>query len=90
MHAAACSLMPVADVLVQPNAAVNCSCAHAPLPRVFCCCVQGAGGLWPDTYKLVMQYPRRVLEPADAATTTLQAAGFEAHSQQAVFVEHME
>lgn len=51
---------------------------------------EGAGGLWPDTYKLVLQYPRRVLEPADAASTTLQAAGFEAHSQQAVFVEHME
>lgn len=52
--------------------------------------VQGAGGLWPNTYKLVLQYPRRVLEPSSAQSTqSLQEAGFDT-SQQAVFVEHME
>lgn len=45
--------------------------------------------MWPDTYKLVLQYPRRVLEPT-AAHSTLQDAGFDANSQQAVFVEHIE
>lgn len=53
-----------------------------------CCAVQGAGGLWPDTYRLVLQYPRRVLEPR-TAHSTLQEAGFDS-SQQAVFVEHIE
>ncbi len=53
-----------------------------------CVTVQGAGGLWPDSYKLVLQYPRRVLEPSSAACS-LQEAGFDT-TQQAVFVEHME
>ena len=52
--------------------------------------MQGAGGLWPNTYKLVLQYPRRVLEPSSAQSSqSLQEAGFDT-SQQAVFVEHME
>jgi ubiquitin fusion degradation protein 1 len=50
----------------------------------------GAGGLWPGTYKLVLQFPRRVLTTAADGGSSLQEAGFEAGSQQAVFVEHDE
>ena len=60
-------------------------CVRSFLPS---CIVQGAGGLWPDSYKLVLQYPRRVLEPS-SGSSSLQEAGFDT-SQQAVFVEHIE
>jgi hypothetical protein len=56
---------------------------------ILCCGVQGAGGLWPDSYRLVLQYPRRLLEAAAAGHTSLAEAGFDT-SQQAVFVEHIE
>jgi hypothetical protein len=45
--------------------------------------------LWPGSYRLVLQYPRRVLEPS-AAGCSLAEAGFEQGVQQAVFVEHVE
>lgn len=81
----------------SPNTALNVFSTHqvkGPLRILLtqgclCCAVQGAGGLWPDTYKLVLQYPRRVLEPSTGAHS-LQEAGFEANSHQAVFVEHIE
>jgi hypothetical protein len=47
--------------------------------------VQGAGGLLPGTYQLVLQFPRKVLHAA--VDQTLADAGLEAASQQAVLLE---
>lgn len=48
--------------------------------------LQGAGGLWPGSYQLVLQYPRVVLA---AGPGSLAAAGVAA-GQQAVFLERVE
>eukprot|EP00775_Hariotina_reticulata_P010375 gene10375-10533_t len=47
---------------------------------------KGAGGLWPNTYQLVLQYPRLLLSPNNG---TLQEAGM-LPGQQAVFLERLE
>jgi hypothetical protein len=52
---------------------------------LLCCAVQGAGGLLPGTYQLVLQFPRKVLHVA--VDQTLADAGLEAASQQAVLLE---
>jgi hypothetical protein len=48
-------------------------------------CLQGAGGVLPGTYQLVLQFPRKVLQAA--TDQTLADAGLEAASQQAVLLE---
>jgi hypothetical protein len=48
--------------------------------------MQGAGGLWPNTYQLVLQYPRLSLSPDKG---TLQEAGM-MPGQQAVFLERLD
>ncbi|KAF8073054.1 ufd1 [Scenedesmus sp. PABB004] len=50
---------------------------------------EGAGGLWPGTYALVQQFPRRVLPPggSDGGGETLAGAGFAAGQQQALLLE---
>lgn len=45
---------------------------------------EGGGGLAPHTYRLVAQYPRRVLE---ASQQTLGQAGFAAGQQEALLIE---
>jgi hypothetical protein len=47
--------------------------------------MQGAGGLLPGTYQLVLQFPRKVLQAA--MDQTLADAGLETTSQQAVLLE---
>jgi hypothetical protein len=45
---------------------------------------KGGGGMWPNSYQLVLQFPRRAL-PASGAT--LKEAGFEERQQYALFLE---
>lgn len=49
------------------------------------CDAKGAGGLEPESYRLVMQYPRRVVEPGFVGT--LEQAGLVAGQQEALMLE---
>eukprot|EP00878_Enallax_costatus_P007163 GHUV01007507.1.p1 GENE.GHUV01007507.1~~GHUV01007507.1.p1 ORF type:complete len:464 (+),score=177.18 GHUV01007507.1:312-1703(+) len=51
------------------------------------CDSKGAGGLWPGTYRLVLQYPRQVFSPDSCAT--LEEVGLGAGQQLAFFLEHV-
>ncbi|GAX85225.1 hypothetical protein CEUSTIGMA_g12645.t1 [Chlamydomonas eustigma] len=52
------------------------------------CDANGAGGFSPASYRLVMQYPRRVIEPT--MSLTVEAAGLVAGRQEAVVLEIIE
>ena len=45
---------------------------------------KGGGGMWPDSYQLVLQFPRRSLP---VSKKTLAEAGFEQGQQYALFME---
>jgi hypothetical protein len=61
--------------------------AHSGCHRsLFCFIPQGAGGLDPGQYRLVAQFPRRVLLPSIGDQMTLRAAGLTA-PQEALLVE---